>query len=337
MKAAIYDGTPVLSVQDIPVKRPAPDEILLRVDSANICGTDLHILDGKFEAKPPVVLCHEFAGYIEEMGEQVSGHKIGDLVSVEPHIYCGLCKPCRIGKPHLCLDRQAWGINRNGGFAEYTTVRQDLAYRVPEGVSGESASLGEVLGCVMNGIERSQLQIGESVLIIGGGAAGVLFGQLAMSRGAAKVVFSEPSARRREVIRQFGFDDVLDPTEVDLKAEILKRTGGLGVDVAIDAAGRPETAAQAVELVCHAGRVVYFGVVAPGARIEIEPNLVYMRELSILGAVRNPFTHLRILEMMPRLNLEPIITHRFGLDDINEAMATARSGEGLKISLKPNG
>lgn len=336
MKAAVFDGTPVLKIEDLPIQRPGPDEVLIKIDSATICGTDQHILEKKFWAAPPVVLGHEFSGYVEEIGSLVKTCKVGDLVSVEPHIYCGCCKPCRIGKPHICTDRLAWGINRNGGFQQYATVRMDMVYTVPEGVTGEQAALGEILGCVLNGIDRVAVTTGDTVVILGGGAAGVLLGRLAQRRGAARVIFSEPNAGRRETIKSFGFSEILDPTAIDIKEAIFSTTDGFGADVVIEAAGRAETATAAVELACQAGRVLFFGVTAPGQNIQIEPNRVFARELTIVGSIRNPFTHHKIMQMLPTLDIDGVVTHRFGLDDIQAAFDAAHRGEGLKICIKPN-
>jgi L-iditol 2-dehydrogenase len=337
MKAAIFDGTESLLLRDLPIQKPQGDEVLIRIDSATICGTDIHILEKKFEAKPPVVLGHEFAGYVEEVGSGVRLCQPGDLVSVEPHVYCGCCKPCRLGKPHLCLDRLAWGINKNGGFEQYATVRMDTVYRVPEGLSAEQAALGEITGCCLNGIDRVQVEMGDTVVILGGGAAGVILARLADRRGAARIIFSEPNAGRREQIRGFGFEDVVDPMAVDLKSHVMEATHGLGADVIMDAAGRPETAESTIDLACHGGRILFFGVVAPGKRISVEPNRIFARELTIVGSIRNPFTHHRVMEILPSLRLEGLVTHRFELDAVNDALTAARRGEGLKICIKPNG
>ena len=337
MKAAIFDGTETLKLTDLPIQEPRHDEVLIRIDSATICGTDQHILEGKFWAKPPVVLGHEFSGHVERVGSSVRICAPGDLVSVEPHVYCGCCKPCRLGKPHLCLDRLAWGINLNGGFEQYATVRMDTVYRVPEGISAEEAALGEITGCCMHGIDRVQVELGDTVLILGGGAAGLILARLAELRGAARIIISEPNAGRRAQIRAFGYPDVVDPLNEDLAAVVAAHTQDLGVDVVIEAAGRAETAAQAVELVCHGGRVLFFGVAAPGTMAPIEPNRVFAREITIVGSIRNPYTHHRVMEIMPRLRLKDIVTHRFSLDDIADAFAAAHHGEGLKICIKPNG
>jgi L-iditol 2-dehydrogenase len=336
MKAAIFDGSEKLLIGELPIQRPKSNEVLVRIDSATICGTDLHILEKKFEAKPPVVLGHEFAGIVEEIGSEVATCRSGDLVSIEPHIYCGCCKPCRLGKPHLCLDRLAWGINRNGGFEQYATVRMDMVYRVPKGVDAEQAALGEIIGCCLNGIHRAQVAVGDTVVILGGGAAGVILGRLAERRGAARVIFSEPNAGRRAHVRRFGFEHVVDPAAEELHGLVIEATNGSGADVVIDAAGRPETAESAIKLACHGGRILFFGVVAPGKKIAIEPNRIFARELTIVGSIRNPFTHFQVMEMLPTLKLDGLVTHRFALEDINAAFDAAKRGEGLKICIKPN-
>lgn len=337
MKAAVFDGSAQLRLTELPIQEPKADEVLIRIDSATICGTDQQILEGKFWAKPPVVLGHEFAGYVERVGASVTNCKPGDLVSVEPHVYCGCCKPCRQGKPHLCLDRLAWGINLNGGFEQYATVRMDTVYQVPAGISAEEAALGEITGCCMHGIDRVQIEMGDLVVILGGGAAGLILARLAELRGASRIIISEPNASRRDQIRAFGYPDVIDPLNEDLAAIISARTDGLGADVVIEAAGRPETAAQAIDLVCHGGRVLFFGVAAPGKTAPIEPNRIFAREITIVGSIRNPFTHHRVMQVLAQLRLKDIVTHRFPLERIEEAFDAAHRGEGLKICIKPNG
>lgn len=337
MKGAIYNGTKNLVVAEIPPVDLGPDDVRIRVDSATICGTDIHILNGHFEIEPPVVLGHEFAGYVVEMGSNVSGLSIGELVSVEPHVYCGVCKPCRTGRPNLCKHRKAWGIHLDGGFAEYVVCRKDTVYKVPPKVSAELAAMAEMVGCCLNGVMRGQIGIGDTVVVSGGGAAGAVIAALASKRGATRVVISEPSAEKRSILDANGSAIVVDPESEDLVGYVEELTGGEGADVVVEASGNVKAGQLATGLVGHGGSVVFFGVVPPGRMIEIEPNEVYRKELNLVGAVRNPFTHHRVMETFRDLDLGWIVTHRFPLGDINEALGVAASGKALKVCVKPNG
>ncbi|MGD6875765.1 zinc-dependent alcohol dehydrogenase family protein [Bacillus infantis] len=336
MLAAYYNGSTKLHLQQVPLKELKSDEVLIKIDSATICGTDLHILEGKFESKPPVVLGHEFSGYVEKYGEEVNGLKVGDLVTVEPHIYCGLCKYCRIGKPHLCLDRKAWGINMDGGFSQYAVVRHDTVYKVPSFISPEEAALAENVGCCMNGINRVDIKLGDTVVIIGGGAAGIILAQLARLSGAAKIIVSEPSEYRRRFMENRDIDIIVDPINESLEELVMNETEDLGADVVIDSAGKKETAKQCFDLAGRGARILFFGVVPPMELIQIEPNLIFRNELTVLGSIRNPFSHHQVVEIMPKLMLKELITHSIPLKNIDEAIHLAKKGAGLKVCIKPN-
>lgn len=337
MKAAIFDGSPTLRLTDLPIQEPGPDEVLIRIDSATICGTDQHILEGKFWAKPPVVLGHEFAGYVERVGERVQNCKPGDLVSVEPHVYCGCCKPA--GSASRISASTGWpgGSTSTAGSSNMPPCGWTRSIRFPKASAPRRRLWARSPAAACTGSTAWGWSLGDLVVILGGGAAGLILARLAELRGAARIVISEPNAARREQIRAFGYPDVVDPLNEDLAARIGALTDGLGADVVIEAAGRAETAAQAVELVCHGGRVLFFGVAAPGTMAAIEPNRIFAREITVVGSIRNPYTHHRVMEILPRLRLKDIVTHRFPLENIAEAFDAAHRGEGLKICIKPNG
>ncbi|MGI9862901.1 zinc-dependent alcohol dehydrogenase family protein [Moorella naiadis] len=336
MLAAVYTGKSALEIKEIPLRKLNPDEVLLKVETATICGTDLHILDGEYPTNPPMVPGHEFAGYIEEVGEAVSSFKPGELVTVEPHIFCGLCKFCRIGKVHLCLDKKAFGVHLNGGFAQYAILPQHTIYRVPPHVSPEEAALAENIGCCLHGIDRAGIQVGDTVVILGGGVVGIILTQLAKLRGAGKVIVIEPIEKRRLVALKRGADVVIDPLHEHVHEIVMDLTNGLGADVVIEAAGRVDTAKHTIDLVSRCGTILFFGVVAPGQIISIEPNEIYRKELTIVGSAINPFTHHRVLEILPSLKAKELITHKFPLSGIEEAFSVARRGLGLKVCITPN-
>lgn len=336
MKRAVFDGTHELKIVDGDIVKPNNDEVLIKVDSATICGTDIHILEGDYYAAPGVCLGHEFAGFVVETGKNVTACEVGDLVTVEPHKFCGVCKFCRIGKVQECLNKLAFGVHLNGGFEQYVTLPQNTVYKVPEGISPEEAALCEAVGCCLHGVEQVGVTAADKVVILGGGAIGVILMKICKLYGASSVIISEPVEMRRQTLLEKGADYVINPFKENLSEAVLKYTEGLGADVVIEAAGRAETAEQTFNLAGRCGRILFFGIAPPDKRISISPNEIYKKELRITGSAINPFVHYRVLQLLKQLDLGDIITHRFSLSKINEAINAAKRSIGLKICIKPN-
>lgn len=310
------------------------NDVLIRVSTATICGTDIKIINGDYDTKPPVVLGHEFAGYVEEYGSGVSTVKKGDLVTIEPHLFCGLCRYCLNGREHLCFDKKGFGVALDGGFAQFCVVPESTVYKLPKGISDSVAVLTENIGCCIHGIERANIEIGNYVTIIDGGFAGVVLAELVKLKGAKKVCVREPNEYRRNIIKKRGFD-VINPNSKQTKEKIRDITNGFYSDVVIEAVGKAETAKLSLELVSRGGNVLFFGVSPSNERILISPNDIYKRELNIMGSVINPYTHFRAIDMLDKLNLEPLITHHFNLEEINRAFNAAEEYGGFKIAVHP--
>ncbi|MFB9276869.1 zinc-dependent alcohol dehydrogenase family protein [Cohnella cellulosilytica] len=320
------------------VRKPMPEvrgqDVLIRIEAGTICGTDLHIMAGHHFAEAPVVICHEFSGYVEAVGERVNTVQVGDLVTVEPHLFCGTCKYCRIGKEHLCLNKLAFGVHLDGGFAELCVVPEKTVYEVPEGMSAEVAALTENIGCCLHGVDRLEVRGGDTAVIIGGGFVGIVLAELIRRSGASRVIVAEPNEVRRSLLAKRGFI-VVDPLRESLPERVRLETGELGADIVVEAAGRADTAKQCFELAGRGATIMFFGVVPPSQSIEVSPNDIFKRELKVLGSAINPYTHHRALEIMPSLELDELITHRFPLEDIAQAFETAGLGSGIKVAVRP--
>jgi 2-desacetyl-2-hydroxyethyl bacteriochlorophyllide A dehydrogenase len=336
MLAAVYNGNNKLDLIDKELRPILPNEVLIKVEAATICGTDLHIIDGKFNCKHGTVIGHEFAGIVAEIGAEVTACKVGDLVTVEPHKFCNVCKFCRNGKIQQCLSKQAYGVHIDGGFAQYAIVPQDVAYAVPAEISPEEAALVEPIGCCLHGIERVGVTAGDHVVILGAGVIGILLAKMARIHGASRIIVSEPVAHRREAILNHGATHVIDPSSEDVQARVLELTDGLGADVVIEASGRVESAALTPKLAGRLGRILFFGIVPPGKEISVVPNEIFTKELTITGSAINPFVHHRVIQLLPSLNVRDLVTHSFPLSQIDDAIAAARQAIGLKICVKPN-
>lgn len=324
-----------LNLTQVAVGSVGAADVKVQVHAAGICGTDLHILHGTYPSNPPVILGHEFAGRIIEAGAAVTNVQVGDFVSVEPHLYCFQCRPCLDGKEHLCVKRRGFGVHMNGGFAELTVVPARNAYRLPDGVSVADGALAEPLGCCLHGVDRADIQLGDNVVIFGAGPIGLILTALVLRAGAATVLVIEPNKARRKASLMYGATQIADPSEA--ASAVADLTDGYGADVTFEATGSPKALESAIDATGPGGKVVVFGVSDPSSRISVSPNRVYNEELTIMGSLINPYTHRRALNILKTLELPSLVSHSFPLESFAEAFEVARSGEGLKVQITPQG
>lgn len=318
MKAAVLEKVNKIEITDIPVPKPASDEVVIKVKTCGMCGTDLKLYTGQYTARVPVVPGHEYAGEIVEVGKSVRNLRPGQRVVSDPNESCGKCYWCRNHQPCFCNDLAAYGVLRDGGFAEYCTATEKGVYPIPEGVDDEVAAFAEPVSCVVHAADRIGYRPGETVAILGGGPLGQIHLQFALNSGASKVVLADPNQSRRELAQKFGAHAVINPKEEDVKERVLEQTAGLGVDVVIEAVGRKETIEQSFRLAKRGGRVVIFGFAAESEKAVFSPFDVLSRELTILGAWVNPYSYSRALDVLSsgRIDVKPLISHRLNLDNI---------------------
>jgi L-iditol 2-dehydrogenase len=335
MKAAQFSGPGHFDVVTTDLRSLRDDEVLVDVEACGICGTDLHIVEGTSRSTPPVVLGHEYAGTIVEMGKDVQQHEIGERVAIDPNISCGECFYCRRGLVHLCSSLRALGVDVNGGMAEFCIVPSRQLYTLGREMSPELCAFVEPLSCAVHGIDRAGIQAGDSVVIIGGGPIGQIMLQLARTGGAASAILVEPLWEKRELAQKLGATLTIDPT-IDM-SEQMRAVLPEGADVVIECAGRASTAQAAVDIARRGGTVEFFGVCPIGATIPLEPNTVYFKELTIVGSYVNPHTFSRAIALLRsgavRLNDFPIT--RFPLDGVHEALRYHREGLTLKSIIIP--
>lgn len=320
----------------------APGDMLLKVRAATVCGTDIRILRGKKTAgiRYPSILGHEFAGEVVETGGHAGFHE-GQAVCVCPQFACGHCDYCIRGAENLCRNLTAMGYEIDGAFAEYVKIpaRGVLAgnvFTMPEGLSFETAALAEPLSCVMNGQELVGVKMGDVVVILGAGPIGILHVKLARFSGARAIIVSEPNELRRQAALREGADMVVDPGAEDLFARVREATGGLGADVAICAIGVPSLANDAIRLVRCRGRVSLFAGFSKGVQAELDVNAIHYNELMVTGSfglTRLQFERSLQLIASGHLNLDSLLTHRFGLADIEQALQVAEQGSAIKVAI----
>ena len=314
---------------------PGPGEVRLRPAAVGICGTDAKIVEGSFYAIPGVVLGHEIAGHVDAAGLGVDTLREGDLVAVEPHLYCGQCRYCRRGMEHLCPGKRAFGVHLDGGMADAVTVPARIAYLVDPAIDPAIACLAEPLGCAVHGMDRLAPTSGLPVLVIGAGPAGLMLTALSRLAGLAPIVVVDPDAGRRTAATALGADATIDPATPDWHASALALTNGDGYDHVIEATGRPDGLADALSLTARGARILVYGVARPGEVTPVQPQQVYAKELTILGAALNPFTHARAVELLGELPLHLLDPGRYPLDAFEAAFDAQRRRAHLKVVLTP--
>lgn len=335
MKAVVFLEPNRLVVEDRPIPELGEGDALVKVHACGVCGTDLHILAGEHIVKFPVIPGHEFSGEIVAVGGKATNVQVGDRVTVDPNIVCFTCEYCTRGEIHLCESLTAVGVNYDGGFAEYCRVPAAQAHKVPDSVSLDEAAFAEPLACCIHGIDRAKIVPGSHVVVLGAGSIGLLMVQLARAAGA-RVIVSEPDERKRRLAAQLGAGVQIDPTAADVKEAVLEITT-VGADFVIECAGLVQTAELAPTLARRGGTVLQFGVVSPHETVRLSPYDVFYRELTIVGSFVNPFTHARAVQMLASKQVEvmPLVTHRFGLDDAEEALRTASGRDAIKVQGVP--
>jgi threonine dehydrogenase-like Zn-dependent dehydrogenase len=333
MRAAVYEGEGRLVVRDVADPTPGPDEVLIEVEACGVCGSDIQIINVPpgHPSTPPVIIGHEFVGWVRAAGSAVRDAAIGTWVVVDPDPKCGVCDPCRAGRPANCINVRALGVHRDGALARYVTAPADAVYPISPDVPTELAALVEPLACVVNGTNRAAIRPGESAVVFGAGAIGCLFIAVLRASGAARVVAVEPSAYRASVAREVGADVVVTPDEwAARRVEILPG----GADVVVDAVG--SVLPQAIDAAAMGARVVVFGMNG-NARPPVHQIEIVEKGLAILGSYISNFTFPAAIRLVEsgRLNLAPMITATIPIDETLAGIARLRSGDAVKIVITP--
>lgn len=346
MKAAILQALEQLEVRNVPTPEVGPHDALMRVEAVSICGSDLRIFrHGNPRVHPPTIIGHETAGTVVAVGSEVSRVKVGDRVALGADVPCGQCDWCRNGLGNNCAINYAIGYQIPGAFAEHMLLPRLVLEEGPVtpfggGLSFEEAALAEPLACAINGFEMCRLGLGQSVVIMGLGAIGCMMIDLARAMGATQVIGVQRS-RKRVAIAEAYEPDALIFTDEDVVGRCRELTAGRGPDVVITACGSVEAHEQAIEMVAHRGFVNLFGGLAKDARpMSVLSNVIHYKECFVTGShgcvPRHHELAVRLLEA-GRVRVKPLLTHRFPLDEIATAFATAESRDGMKVVVRPNG
>lgn len=340
MLVAMYYNNRDVRIQEMPVPRIGPGELLVRVEASGICGSD--VMEWYRIAKAPLVLGHEVAGVVVEVGQGVDRCKEGDRMVVTHHVPCNACRYCLNGHHTVCDTLRHTNFDP-GGFAQYLRVPainvDRGVYPVPEGVSFEEASFTEPLACVLRGQRRAALQPGQSVLVLGSGLAGLLHINLARALGASRIVATDVVDYRLEAARRFGADVTLSAKE-DVPALLRQANDGRLADLVIVSTGAASALHQALESVDRGGTVLFFAPTQPGVTLPISVNDLFFRNdvtltTTYAGGPADLATAMELIGSR-RVRVGEMITHRLGLAETGlgfKLVAEARSS--LKVIVEP--
>jgi D-arabinitol dehydrogenase (NADP+) len=322
MQAAQIEAPEKARVTDIQEPSPASGDVLLRVAAAGICGTDLHIFHGEYEATYPLIPGHEFSGTVVAVGEGVKRYRPGDRVTADPNIPCNRCPACQRNEPNQCESLAAVGVTRSGAFADYVVVPEGNVFPIGD-LPFTHAAFVEPLACVVWGLKRVQIQAGDSALILGAGPMGCLLLQAVRHSGAAKVVISDTVPWRLEQAAALGATETV--LVDDRQAQRLKALAPAGYDIVVDATGVPEVLEQSFSLARPRGKIWVFGVCPRDARATFIPYDVFRKDLTIIGsfAVNRTFQESIALIQSGAVRVEPLISHRLPLERFREGLELA--------------
>ena len=319
-----------------------PNDVLVRVEAASICGTDLHIYswDPLMASRihPPMIFGHEFCGTVEQVGSEVSAIKPGQFVSAEMHVSCGHCLQCRIGQQHLCQKLEIIGIDRDGCFAEFVKIPASNILPIDPSIPHDYAALLDPLGNAVHTVLAGEIA-GQSVAVVGCGPIGLMAIQVAKACGASQVYGVEPKLARIRLAREIGADHVFDPNDGDVVEAIREATGGAGADVVLEMSGHPKAIPQAFEMLRGGGRISLLGLPSEPVTLDLVNSIIF-KGATVNGIYgrRMYDTWYRMLSLLKakRLNLDPIISARIPLSDYEQAFDMLGKGEASKILLYPN-
>jgi L-iditol 2-dehydrogenase len=344
MKALVKtaQGPGHLIIQDVPEPEISANEVLIRVRACGICGSDLKIEDDQHPYTPPVVVGHEFAGEIAEVGAGVTGWVAGDRVVSEQHTHaCGRCRQCLTGNAFACAAKRAPGYFVDGAFAEFIKIPAWLLHRIPDNLSFLEAALSEPAAVAAHGVlDRTGIEPEDVVLVLGCGPIGLIAAQMAQAAGASRVIITgvdRDEKVRLPKARELGIDHVVNVMRSDLGALVDELTGGEGADVVIELAGALSAITQAFQLARRRGRVGIIGQ-PPTDQVTIPYREALFRALTVSFSYSSKYTSWeRALSLFARGAIRPshIITHVLPLTQWERGFALSRSGEAVKVVLEP--
>lgn len=334
MKAAIFKGAKApLTLEDVPTPKIRPDEVLVQVAACGVCHTDLHYIDHGVPTfkSPPLILGHECSGMIAEVGSGVEHWQVGDRVLLPAVLSCGSCQMCRLGRENICQRMTMFGNHVDGAYAEYVAAPAKDIFHLPDEIPlVEGSIIADALSAPYHAVKnRARVQPGDKVVVFGCGGVGINVVQIATAAGGL-VIAVDVKDEKLELAKQLGAWVTINPQAADVKKEVKRLFHG-GADIAIEAIGHPATIEQAFECVRTGGRLCVVGYT--DQLTGLNTARLMFREIEIVGSLGcRPVDYPNVIQLVvhERVKLEPVVTHRFPLEGINEALKVLRRGEGLR-------
>lgn len=335
------EPTPGLTWATGDIPTPGPDDVLLKVRAASICGTDLHIRRwdtwASSRVRPPLVVGHEVCGDVVEVGARVTTVRVGDFVSAESHIVCGVCDQCRVGNGHICENTKILGVDTNGVFAEYVRIPAANAWLNPPDMPPEIAALQENFGNAVHTAQAIDAR-GKRVLVTGCGPVGLMAIAVVRALGARTIIATDVSAYRLNLARTMGADVVLNPAEDDVMAAVLDATGGHRADALLEFSGAAPAIRQGFGLLRDGGEAALLGIPDKPIELNWASDMVF-KGVTVRGIVGRRLwdTWYTVRDLLEGglVDLRPVVTHRFALADFDQAMDTMQGGESGKVVMFP--
>ena len=341
MRAQVFYGPGDLRLEELPVPEPGRGELVLKIEGALTCGTDVKTLRRGHPVMIPVVptvFGHELAGTVAAVGRDTRGWREGDRLVAANSAPCGSCALCRGGRPNLCEDL----LFVNGAYGEFIALPPRLVetnlVRIAPTTPARRAAFAEPLACAVHGIDRGRVEAGMTVAIFGHGPLGGLLALVAAQR-KARVLLVGKGGWRLDQLRAAGLAETVDAREAgDVAAAVRARTGGRGAEVTVDATGRPEVWELAVDAAARGGTVVFFGGCAPGTAVRVDTRRAHYEELALVGAFHHsPELIRRAVALLDSGVIIPdaLVSHAMGLADVPRALALMADGQALKVAIDP--
>ncbi|GAB3597211.1 NAD(P)-dependent alcohol dehydrogenase [Microbacterium tumbae] len=334
MRASVLHAAGDVRTERVAVPTLQDDQVLVRVEAVGVCGSDVHYFHegriGSFVVEEPMILGHESAGTVVAVGAAVPASRVGERVSIEPQRACRRCDQCKSGRYNLCPDMEFYATPPiDGAFAEYAAIQADYAHPIPDSMSIEAAALCEPLSVGIWAVRKAGIGPGGSVLIAGAGPIGIVIAQVARAFGATRIIVSDPVAERRETVMRFGATEAIDPISTDIAARSLE------VDAFIDASGAEAAIRAGIHAVRPAGRVVLVGMGADDVSLPVAR--IQGRELEVTGVFRYANTWPTAITLISSglVDVDALVTGRFGLDEVEAALEAARLPATLKAVVIP--
>lgn len=335
MQAVIFPAAEAIAVEDVADPACGPEEVIVQVATAGICGTDVHIYRNEYMSDFPLIPGHEFVGQVVEVGREVTDFQRGDRVAVDPNLYCGRCYFCRNQQANHCLNWEGVGITRSGGFAQYVAAPARACYRVPDSLTDGEGAFIEPLACVVHALNRLRVWPGNEVLIFGAGPMGLILVQALRHSGASQVVVIEKQAERLALASQLGATAAVaaGPDQ----AEVLKELAPHGFAIVIDATGVPAVIEQAFNFLKPRGQYLQFGVTPMEATITLRPYDIFRHDWAIIGSFALCYTFEPAIAWLANgvINVKPLISHTVPLADFSDVFHQFAEGKTLKVHLNP--